>query len=244
MTQTPENPTHIDRRAQEAPRTNHTEELYRAAFGENLKGAQTIADIGAGKSDFALHAPEGKRIVRVDAQYDTHPPEGEDYIAARAQDMSIIPDESFDATVSVLMMQHIPHGNGDVAQAISEMVRITKPYNPDNPDAGKVSIYPVWNKKAMEKALRPFADVAHVGYASFDEMENMTAEYINPTLMIARTEALTPGRLHDLANAIEASKAFKRPPSLGQVVRRLVIRKTGKTERDTSKKHDVHLALH
>ena len=239
MTQSPENMNHY---AEHAPRTNHSADLYHAAFGDNLNSVVTIADIGAGDSDFALNAPEGKQVVRVDAQYEARPPEGSDYIAAHAQDMSMIPDGSFDATISVLMMQHIPHGKGDVAKSISEMVRITKPYNSENPDAGKVSIYPVWNKKAMEKALRPFADVAHVGYAN-DDMENLPDEYLMPTLMIARTEALDEDRLQGLANAIEASGSLKRPPSLRQLARRALIRRTNNTHRNVSKKRDTHFSM-
>lgn len=212
-----------------APNTNHGYMLYKMVGGRFIEGATKIADIGAGNSDFAhvAEGKDGKQVDRFDAQYDIHPPEGERAYTADVRDLQGVEDETYDTTISMLMMQHLRHGTGDVVSAIKEMVRITKTTeDATDPTHGTVLIYPVWRKKEIEKTIKErFSDVASIGYEDYEGLETAEArgEYCKPALLIKKTPSLTPERLEALAQIVEETKALQDKPTLRSMARKASI---------------------
>ena len=223
-----------------APRTDHGYTLYKAATGDMLDAAYTIADIGAGNSDFADKANAlGHNVMRFDAQYIDNPPKGNaNFMVADARHLDTVSNEVFDAVVSVLMMQHIEHGNGDVASAIEEMLRITKTPSVDNDtSAGTILIYPVWNREKLDRIIKKdFASHASIGYADDPEVfDRLPEEYRHPTLLIRKTTGLTQAMIDHLCDSIESSKALDKPRTSADIARRAIMRLTGNTERSISR---------
>lgn len=221
------------------PRTDHSDALYRAVIGHALDGAHLIADVGAGDSNFADRArSRGQDVIRFDAQYGKIPPEGiADYFVADARNMSNVPDEKFDAVVSVLMMQHLEHDNGDVTAALEEMIRITKTANFGDNNVGNILVYPVWRPKEISLIIEKlFPRSAVVGYAENNNaFDDLPEEYRHQTLQIRKTALLTPEIAHELCSLIESTKALKKPTTPSDMGRRAIIRLTGKTKRSLSK---------
>lgn len=219
------------------PHTDHGYPLYKMIVGRYIDGATKIADIGAGASNFAqvVEQRDGKQVDRFDAQYDVHSPEGERAFTADVRDLRDVPDNQYDLTISILMMQHLNHGNGDAAKALSEMVRITQPAE-DIADQthGTVIIYPVWREKAARKLIEEnFSDVAAIGYEDYEGLESAEGkgEYLKPALMIKKTPALTPERLQALAQAVEETRMLQDKPTPRQMARKAFMRLGAGTRR-------------
>ena len=234
----------MEKTPESAPRTNHGYELYAAAFGDIVTGAQTIADIGAGDSNFAAtveaHAPS-KSVWRFDAQYAFDPPVGEQAVAADARDLDMVPDEAFDASLSAFMFQHFTHGSGDVAKAIKEMVRVTKTATPRDVTKGNVAIYPVWNEADLSSLLlqKGFSDnEVGIGYPTEDGLGRIDRRLKMPTLVIRKTDNLTPEKLHELAALIELSGALNKAETPITLGRRALMTLTGRTRRNTASTHN------
>jgi SAM-dependent methyltransferase len=219
------------------PRTDHGYGSYEGAFGDIIGDARTIADVGAGDGTFAKEAAwRGKDVLRIDPTYAAQPPQGGNYLAADARDMSEVPDDSFEVAVSAYVLQHIEHGNGDAANVVKEMVRITERTDRVNGDKGYVAIFPVWRPERLREqlALGNFSDVAAVGFLGGRGAEDTDAHPVGrlerrnlPTLVIRKTAALTDERLGELADAIERSRGLTKKRTLGDMARKAIISTTG-----------------
>lgn len=202
-------------RPEHAPRTMHTPELYDQAFGDVIEHAETIADIGAGDNQYyQAAADQGRQVTRVDFQYGQNPPEGDNYIVARASDLSMIPEASHDATVSSFTFQHIARSGqrGEVAQSVKEMVRITRPVD-GTPSRGSVAIYPVYRTGALVKLLASLPPEVNgcVGLlVGVDEAALEAQELPTATLLIAKNKYLTDDLLNKVAAGLEEARVFKK----------------------------------
>lgn len=227
-----------------APRTTHGVGLYLGAFGEALHLAKNIADIGAGSSSFAQKFEvwnPGTEVWRYDAQYGDRLPDGDRWAAADVRNLDMVPDDTFDATVTTFMFQHLTHGNGDTAQAVKEMVRITKRVEDVNDvQAGNVMIFPIWKPEVMRKLLENFDNnIARMGYPDPDKLREYGEQMGDKeTLLIRKTPLLTPDILDQLAHMIEESKALTKRETIVSLGRRTLIALTGNSMRRTHQGSD------
>jgi hypothetical protein len=232
----------MEKTPESAPRTNHDYELYAAAFGEIITDAQVIADIGAGDSNFAetVEAQAANKTVwRFDAQYKDTPAAGERTVAADVRQLDMVQDDTFDASLSAFMFQHITHGHGDVALAIKEMVRITKTAEPSDKTKGNVAIYPVWGDGA--DLMRLLADeglnddnAVAIGYPTAGGLKHLDRRLNMPTLAIKKTDNLTPERVEAIAKLIESTKVLHKTETPITLGRRALMALTGRTRRNTT----------
>ncbi len=118
-------------------RTNRGVKHYKAVFGPELAAKSgAILDVAAGDSDFAevLHK-DGKRVVRLDANYAEDLPEYDvDAVAGLAEHMPF-DDGEFSEVLSSYLMEHV--NPEDVITVLREMLRVTEP-------GGVVRIYPCY----------------------------------------------------------------------------------------------------
>lgn len=223
-----------------APRTLHGYRLYEAAFGDAIKDAKTIADVGAGDSNFARTIEQrypGKEVWRFDAQYQGDPPTGDRFEDADARHLDGVPDEAFDLALSAFMFQHITHGNGDAARAMMEMIRITKTADPKDDSRGNIMIFPVWRYDRLRELLVDnFSDdIAMVGYPEIDALHNVDKRLGDKrTLLIRKTPHLTAEKAQRLTSMIEFSRVLDRRETPVTLGRRALIVMTGNTHRHTS----------
>ena len=231
----------MEKTPESAPRTNHDYELYAAAFGDIVTDAQVIADIGAGDSNFAETVEVqtfNKTVWRFDAQYKDNPAAGERAVAADARRLDMVQDDTFDASLSAFMFQHITHGHGDVALAIKEMVRITKTADPHDMTKGNIAIYPVWDEAGLmtelaEKGLNDDGAVG-IGYPTAGGLNYLDKRLNMPTLVIRKTDNLTPERTAAIAALIESAKVLHKAETPITLGRRALMALTGRTRRNTT----------
>jgi hypothetical protein len=232
----------MEKKPEHAPRTNHSYELCVAAYGPIIDDANVIADVGAGDSPFGPEAEQrmpGKTVWRFDAQYASDPPLGERAVAADARYLDMVEDETFDVSVSAFMFQHITHGNGDVESAIKAMGRITKSTaDPKDFSKGIIAIYPVWNEGNFMDQLAEAGlnddNAVGVGYPGGDALAHFGVDYDLKTLVIRKTDSMSPERLEKIAKLIESDKILYKTETLTSFVRSAFIRATKRTRRNTS----------
>lgn len=209
------------------PRTDHSAELYREAFSSELIGAvKSIADIGAGDSDFHASVLPNQTVLRIDRDYAQLAPVGGNYLAADATDMSSVPSESVDMTVSAFMFQHLPKKSGAVAQALREMVRITRPAVA-NARAGKgyIQVYPVYRPEKVWSLLEKYPELrGHAGLSPAADEDKLTERgFPGDTLMIRKDEGLDEDALDRFAEALDKTDALRRrTPHLGALGRMMI----------------------
>ena len=231
----------MEKTPESAPRTNHDYELYAAAFGDIITDAQVIADIGAGDSNFAetVEAQAANKTVwRFDAQYATDSPAGERAVSADARQLDMVADDTFDASVSAFMFQHLTSDNGDVARAIKEMVRITKTAEPRDMTKGNIAIYPVWNEADLMEQLAASGlnddKAVDIGYPTEGGLKRLDKRLHMPTLVIRKTDSLTPERTEAIATLIEESRVLHKAETPITLGRRALMALTGRTRRNTT----------
>ena len=231
----------MEKTPESAPRTNHDYELYAAAFGDIITDAQVVADIGAGDSPFAQKHEQrmpGKTVWRFDAQYASDPPLGERAVAADARRLDMVADDTFDASISAFMFQHITHGHGDVALAIKEMVRITKTAEPRDMTKGNIAIYPVWDEADLMEQLAASGlnddKAVDIGYPTEGGLKRLDKRLNMPTLVIRKTDNLTPERTAAIATLIEECKVLNKAETPITLGRRALMALTGRTRRNTT----------
>jgi len=216
----------------------HTTAVYEAAYGELITDgtAHVIADVGAGDSPFGPDYEQRGRIVyRLDAHYADHMPPcaNERSIAAAIQHGLPLADGVVDRAVSAFLFQHLLAE--DRGPALREMLRITKPGD------GYVAIFPVFRPRVIEAVVnggRFGLDVA-IGYPG-DEGELVQRKLGYPTLVLRNTTGLSTadesGRapLDRLIDALDETQALQPRPTLGKLLRKMRMRRTGDTRFDTS----------
>ncbi len=208
-------------------RTNHSSQLYGAAFGRIIDQptSQLIVDIAAGDADFAdARAARGQRVIRVDRDYGRVAPKGTDWVADDARNLSLDTATS-DVTVSAFLMQHL--SDEDQARAIAEMLRITKPY--DGSAQGVVGLFPVYRPDRLQAAL----DAAHLdedAFIMFDD-ERFASTSIRdrklamPTLWIPNQG--DPEMREKLIRTIAESGALSRRRTIADMARKAMMRANG-----------------
>lgn len=219
-------------------RTNHSTATYEAAFGEFVTSddAQVIVDVGAGDSPFATeYGKKGKEVYRVDAQYEQAMPADADErtIAGRIQEGLPLEDGVADRAVSAFLFQHLPPQ--DRGPALREMLRVTKP------DTGFVLVFPIFRPKAVQKIANAgqFTNSVAIGYPG-DKGDLAERKLDYPTLALHNSDELfesgddgtTP--FDNLLQALDDAEAFDPKPSMGKLLRKIRIRRTGNTRFDTS----------
>lgn len=229
-------------------RTNHTTELYEAAFGDIIRDAQTIVDLGAGDSPFGTdYTKQGKEVFRVDPQYaEVMPSDSHNVLPEFAHDISL-PDHSVDVAVGAFMFQHVP--KEQVADILREAARITKHASEELPDQGYIAIFPVFGWHDMRDALAKRPDLqqhVQIGFPNEDALlgaDRTRRKLYYPTLVVRNTPELTQASaegqspLDALTEALEQSGALqeKAPTKkLGKLARKIAMRVRGSAIFDTS----------
>lgn len=222
----------LAKRTEWIERTNHSYELYKAAFGGVIRAdaVTTIVDVGAGNSPFAevYSQRSGKRIVRVDPDYAVTPPTGKDWLANTGQDMKL-PSGFSDATVSAFLMQHL---NPDEQKAVAqEMLRVTTEFDGDT--RGVVGIFPLYKPEKLARLLsrEGFCDGSDFTIYSDEQAFNTSIEtrkLILPTLWIPKKH--TVDRQAILLETIARSGALCRGDTIAKMARCVLMRIFGNNE--------------
>ncbi len=135
-------------------RNAHSPMLYEAAFGRftHSPDIHTILDVAAGDSRYAVaREHKGQRVLRVDNDYARAAPHGDNWLPGDARELPLA-DGSVDMTLNSFMLMHLDPDSQ--AKAIKEMLRVTKPYNPNTESAvGTVGLYPVYKPERLINAL-------------------------------------------------------------------------------------------
>lgn len=211
------------------PRTDRSAACYELAFGPAIGRAQSIADVGAGDSDFAnVQRAQGVDTMRIDMQYANDPPEGEaPWVSADITEGLPIADEQYAVTVSAWMFQHL-HQPGSISKAIQEMIRITKTDAvPSDRPNGQIHIYPVYNDAVVTRALEAlpgglYGSVVGLSGAS-NEAELSRRDEPMHTLLLYKSPQLTKEVAVQIADAVEASGALLAPrPTPPRIVRQML----------------------
>lgn len=213
-------------------RTHHSPYLYAAAFGRvvHSRGVETVVDVAAGDSEYAAsRVISGQRVIRVDRDYGRVAPRGDDWLAASAEKMPF-EDGSVDAVISAFLMQHL--SPEQQTKAISEMLRIAKPYRVGE-NRGFVGLYPVYDYRKMEDKLKRTGFWDQIGLATdFDAFDGMPLDERRlkyPTLWIPKWQSMDADERQSLVRAAVESGAFYRRRTAADVARQLAMRAAGDT---------------
>lgn len=204
-------------------RTNKSAAFYRRVFGEVIASdnVQTILDVGAGDSDFAESVvQQGKSVERIDFDYATNPPVGENWEAADATDLGDFRGK-YDVVVSSFMMQHLDQK--DQAKALQEMIGAT--VNNEG-YRGVTAVYPVYKGNKLREQLEKagFSDVAIVADTGANSAVELSLQEehlaVYSTLYIVNNKELDDERKKTLTELIATSNALTRRKTMRDMARR------------------------
>jgi len=211
-------------------RTDHSSGLYQAAFDRVIgqDDVHIILDVAAGDSPFAVEVSRhtDKRVIRVDRDYARRAPEGDDWLAEDATDLSF-EDDSVDVAISAFMMQHLTPE--EQQKVLTEMLRVVRPYT--DGAVGVVGLFPVYKPSKLEDTLKKagLSDKVAMStdYEAFERLSIAEKKLEQPTLWIPNLSGMSDADKRALVGSIVESGAFYRRTTLADLARRAMIARTG-----------------
>lgn len=210
-----------------APRTSHRG-MYSYAFKGLLdpsNNVRSVIDFASGDNDYCLDTDvqSGEiTLFRVDAQYKDVPPRDdlerkkpEEWLAADVTNdhaMNVIPDDTFDVSISSFLFQHL--SNEGMKKTLNQMRRVTKPSSNTESSLGLIAIYPLYRPRLLRTVVDDHADLLFTPSLYIGLEEEMIFRDFKYSTLVLRNDNEKPEELDEVVERVAESGALRRTPAM------------------------------